>query len=166
MKNVPRRQFLSSAIVASSGLSLSSLLRGDPIGMPAGFQIYGVREQASKDLAGTLKQVASLGYKRVELCSFPGYANAGFGPLASLKPEHVRKTIEDAGMRSESCHFQFREYELATIEQSIAYAKGLKLNYMVMSSPREGARDPNVTMDQWKWNFDHLNKVGERVKAA
>jgi sugar phosphate isomerase/epimerase len=21
-------------------------------------------------------------------------------------------------------------------------------------------------MDQWKWNFDHMNKVGERVKSA
>jgi sugar phosphate isomerase/epimerase len=83
-----------------------------------------------------------------------------------MKPEDVRKMIEDAGMRSESCHFQFREYEPATIEQSIAYAKGLKLRYMIMSSPREGARDPNVSLAQWKWNFDHLNKVGERVKAA
>lgn len=166
MRNGSRREFLRSAAGAAACLSGSGSLKADPLGMPVGFQIYGVREEASNDLAGTLKRVAGLGYKRVELCSFPGYVNSGFGPLASLKPEDVRKTIEAAGMRSESCHFQFREYEPAMLDQSIAYAKGLKLKYMMMSSPREGARDPNVTMDQWKWNFDHMNKVGERVKAA
>lgn len=166
MQNIARRQFLSSAVIAGAALSLAGALKGNPLGMPVGFQIYGVREQASKDLPGTLKQVKDLGYTRVELCSFPGYANSGFGPLANMKPEDVRKIIEDAGMRSESCHFQFREYEAAMIDQSIAYATGLKLKYMIMSSSREGSRDPNVSIEQWKWNFDHMNKVGERVKAA
>ena len=59
-------------------------------------------------------------------------------------------------MRGESCHFQFREYEPAMIDQSIAYAKALGLKYMIMSSPKEGARNANVTMEQWKWNFDHM----------
>jgi sugar phosphate isomerase/epimerase len=83
-----------------------------------------------------------------------------------MKPEGVRKTIEDTGMPGESCHFQFREYEPAMIDQSIAYAKALGLKYMIMSSPREGARNANVTMDQWKWNFDHMNEVGKRIKSA
>lgn len=165
MRNASRREFLITGAGATGCFSLSGSLKADPLGMPVGFQIYGVREEASKDLTGTLKQVAALGYRRVELCSFPGYVNSGFGPLASMKPEDVRKAIEDAGMRGESCHFQFREYEPAVIDQSIAYAKGLKLKYMIMSSPREGTRNPNVTMDEWKWNFDHMNKVGEQVKA-
>ena len=158
MRNDSRREFLVSA---AGCLAVSNWLNAAPLGMPIGFQIYGVREEASKDLAGTLKQVAALGYKRVELCSFPGYANSGFGPLASMKPEDVRKTIEDTGMQGESCHFQFREYEPAMIDQSIAYAKALGLKYMIMSSPKEGARNANVTMDQWKWNFDHMNEVAD-----
>lgn len=166
MRNVSRRKFLVRAAGAAGCLPLSNWLKADPLGMPIGFQIYGVREEASKDLAGTLKQVTAFGYKRVELCSFPGYANSGFGPLASMKPEGVRKTIEDTGMPGESCHFQFREYEPAMIDQSIAYAKALGLKYMIMSSPREGARNANVTMDQWKWNFDHMNEVGKRIKSA
>jgi len=163
MRNDSRREFLVSA---AGYLAVSNWLKAAPLEMPIGFQIYGVREEASKDLAGTLKQVAAFGYKRVELCSFPGYANSGFGPLASMKPEDVRKTIEDTGMRGESCHFQFREYEPAMIDQSIAYAKALGLKYMIMSSPKEGARNANVTMDQWKWNFDHMNEVGKRIKSA
>ncbi len=161
-----RRDFLHLAATAAGCLALDTCVKADPLNMPAGFQIYGVREEASKDLEGTLKQVAAIGYKRVELCSFPGYANSGFGPLASMKPEEVRKKIEDAGMRSESCHFQFRQYEPAAIDESIAYAKGLGLKYMIMSAPKEGSREGNVTMEQWKWNFDNMNKVGERVKSA
>src|ERR1700760_3927842 len=162
-----RRTFLNHAAIASMGsFSLRGILHGAPLGMPMGFQIYGVREQASQNLAGTLKQVAALGYKRVELCSFPGYAKSGFGPLADMRPEDVRKTIEDADLQCESCHFQFREFDGAMIDQSVAYATGLRLKYMIMSAPKEGARDPNVTMDLWKWNFEHMNKVGARIKSA
>src|SRR4051812_17812642 len=106
-----RRRFISSLTAAAAGsLSMRRELKGDPLGMPMGFQIYGVREQASKNLEGTLKQVTSLGYKRVELCSLHGYVNSGFGRLADMKPEDVRKSIEEAGLQCESCHFQFREY--------------------------------------------------------
>ena len=161
-----RRQLLNNAFVAAGCFSLGRALRANPLGMPVGFQIYGVREQAGKDLPGTLRQVAAIGYTRVELCSFPGYAKSGFGPLADMKPEDVRKVVEAAGMRCESCHFQFPEYEPAKIGQSIAYAQGLGLKYMIMSGPREGASRPNVTMDDWKWNFDHMNKVGQQVKSA
>ncbi len=162
-----RRRFLNRATAAVAGsLSLRVASQGDPLGMPMGFQIYGVREQASKNLDSTLKQVTALGYKRVELCSFHGYANSGFGPLADMEPEQVHKEIEDAGLQCESCHFQFREFDPGMIDQSIAYATGLGLKYMIMSSPKEGARDPSVPMDLWKWNFDHMNKVGERIKTA
>jgi sugar phosphate isomerase/epimerase len=167
MQVATRRKFLGAGVATTGYLAWGgSWLKANPLGMPSGFQIYGVREQASKDLAGTLKQVAALGYERVELCSFPGYVNSGFGALANMQPSEVRKAIEDAGMRSESCHFQFRQYEDASIGESVAYAKGLNLKYMIMSSPREGAQNPKVTMDDWKWNFDHMNKVGEHVKAA
>jgi sugar phosphate isomerase/epimerase len=167
MQIATRRQFVGTGLAAAGCLAWrGSALKANPLGLPVGFQIYGVKEPASKDLVGTLKQVAALGYECVELCSFPGYVNSGFGALANMKAAEVRKAIEDAGMRGESCHFQFRQYESPAIDESIAYAKGLKLKYMIMSSPREGAQNPNVTMEDCKWNFDHMNKVGEHVKAA
>ena len=96
MRNLSKRQVFSSAVAAGS-LSLRGLLKANSLEMPLGFQIYGVREQASKDVAGALKQVATPGYKRVRLCSFPGYVTAGFGQLliACRKPDGVRKTVED-----------------------------------------------------------------------
>ena len=154
-------------IAATAGsLPLATVLKCDPLGLPAGFQLYGVREQASNDLSSALKQVATFGYKRVELCSFPGYAKSGFGPLAAMKPAEVRSVIGDTGLQCESCHFTFHEFDEPALSQSIDYAKGLGLKYMIMSGPKEGSRAENVTMDEWKWNFNHMNRVGERVKAA
>jgi sugar phosphate isomerase/epimerase len=166
MRISSRRRFIRYVVGATGSLPLSGVLKCDPLGLPMGFQLYGVREQASNDLSATLKQIAALGYKRVELCSFPGYAKSGFGPLAAMKPADIRKVIGDTGFQCESCHFTFPEFDEPALSQSISYAKELGLKYMIMSGSKEGSREPNVTMDQWKWNFDHMNKVGERVKAA
>ena len=49
-------------------------LRADPLGLPIGCQTYPVREALGKDFDGTLKQLAGIGYKSIEMCSPPGYA--------------------------------------------------------------------------------------------
>ena len=165
MSAISRRRFLATG-AAGTGYLAGLKLHADPLGMPMGFQLYGVREQASKDLDGTLKQVAAIGYKRVELCSFPAYANSGFGPLADMKPTDIRKAVEGAGLRGESCHFHFDQFEDARIQQTIDYAHGLGLRFMMLSSPRQGAQNANVGMDEWKFNFDFFNKAGAKVKKA
>ena len=88
-------------------------LRADPLGLPVGFQVYPVREMLAKDFAGTLTQIAGMGYRTVEMCSPPGYERAGFGPLMKMSGAEIRRTIEAAGLRCESCHFKFRELKEA-----------------------------------------------------
>jgi len=166
MAHVSRRGFLTAGGVSVGLWAAGSSLYADPLGMPMGFQLYGVREQASKDLVGTLRKVYAMGYTRVELCSFPAYAKSGFGPLADMKPVDIRKAIEDAGMRGESCHFHYDQFLDSTIQQTIDYAHGLGLRFMVISSPRQGAGRGDAGMDEWKWNFDLFNHAGRRVKEA
>jgi sugar phosphate isomerase/epimerase len=115
----------------------------------------------AKDFPGTLKAAAAIGYQAVELCSFKGYAKQGFGPLADMKPAEVRKIIKDAGMTAPSSHFNYPEFEDQAIDQSIEWAKGVGLKYMVLSMARRAK-----TMDEWKQNFDLMNKYGERVRKA
>ena len=38
-----------------------------------GYQVYSAREEASKDLLGTLKQLKALGYDGVEFAGFYGH---------------------------------------------------------------------------------------------
>src|SRR5215213_1547469 len=52
----------------------------------AALQLYTVRDLTAKDFAGTVKKVADIGYKFVEL--------AGYGNLANAKA--ARKAMDDA----------------------------------------------------------------------
>jgi sugar phosphate isomerase/epimerase len=118
-----------------------------------------VREEIAKDFPGKLKQATAIGYQSVELCSFKGYA--GFRPLADLKPADIRKIVQDVGMTAPSSHFQWREFDDATIDQSIEWSKGVGLQYMTMSMARHA-----TTMDDWKQIFELMNKYGERIEKA
>ncbi len=164
MQQVSRRQFVGSSLAAAGYvLARGFPVKADPLGFPMGFQIYGLREAAAKDFSGTLKQTAAIGYRAMELCSFHGYAKQGFGPLENMKPTDVRKVIGEAGLRCESCHFNAREWEDGVIDQSMEWAHGVGLKYMILSGAKQ---KPEMTMDDWKQNFDLMNKYGEQVKKA
>ena len=75
-----RRQLLAAAATAAA----VPRLYADPLGMPIGTQTYPMRDAIGKDFPSTLRQMAAMGYRTIEMCSPPGYSS-GFGPLASLK---------------------------------------------------------------------------------
>ena len=158
--SISRRRFLvgSIAAVAASGLRLSA----DPLGLPIGCQVYPVREALGKDFEGTLRELAGIGYRTIEMCSPPGYEKSGFGPLVSLKAGEMRKIIHGAGLNCESCHYQFRELK-ENLDDRIAFAKELGLKQMVLStfSLRQDA-----SMADWMQAAGELNKIGERVHNA
>ena len=155
-----RREVLAAAsAAATAGLRG---LRADPLGLPIGTQLYPVRDLIGKDFPGTLRQIAGMGYRTIEMCSPPGYVNAGFGPLANLKAGEMRKIIQDAGLRCESCHYNFSEVR-QHLDERIAFAKELGLSQMVVST----FGLPNTaTMDDWTRAAAELNKIGEQTRKA
>src|SRR5262249_35499828 len=134
MHAVSRREFLNrSALGAGAAALLSSAATASPLGLPIGCQTYPVRDAIGKDFPGTLSQLASMGYKNIEMCSPPGYEKSGFGTLAGKKGSELRKTINDAGLVCESCHFNFRELK-ENLDDRIAWAKDLGLKQMILAS--------------------------------
>ncbi len=157
MHELSRRQFL-----AASAAAAALPLHADPLGMPIGCQTYPVREALGKDFPGTLKELAAIGYKTIEMCSPPGYANAGYGSLVNMKAAEMKKIIAGAGLRCESCHYQFRELK-ENLDERIAFAKELGLKQMVVSTfsvPNNGG------MSDWVRAADDLNKIGEKTLKA
>ncbi len=69
-----------------------TLPNADP-NIPVALQMYSVREEAARDFTGTLKAVAAVGYKALEL--------AGFGDLTA--PE-LRKVLDGLGLSALSNH--------------------------------------------------------------
>ena len=64
-----RREFLALAAV-SAGRAAAK-----PLGLPIGIQPYTVRNELGKDLEGTLRQLAGMGYEAIEVSS-PFYGKA------------------------------------------------------------------------------------------
>jgi sugar phosphate isomerase/epimerase len=164
MAAISRRQFLSkSAMTVAAAAYLGQAappVRADPLGMPIGCQLYPVGKMIAQDLEGTLKQLATLGYRTIELCSPPSYQSSGFGPLAKMTAAQVRKTIEGAGLRCESCHYQFQELK-DKLDDRIAYAKEVGLKQMVLST---FGLPQDAKMADWTKAAGELNKIGERTK--
>lgn len=147
-------------LLATSGIAAAAL-HADPLGLPLGCQTYPVRDAIAKDFDGTLRELASIGYRGIEMCSPPGYAKSGFGSLAAVKPAELRKRIRDAGLVCDSCHFQMRELRDDTAA-TIAYAKQLGLKQMVLAS--FGLR--NARLADWARAAQDLNRAAEAIRKA
>src|SRR5215211_5717985 len=69
--------------------------------IPISLQLYTVRDLAAKDFAGTLREVARIGYKAVEL--------AGYGNLKTAK--EAKKALDDAGLTVSGAHARLEMLE-------------------------------------------------------
>lgn len=159
MPNLSRRRFLAASAL---GIAAASALDADPLKLPIGCQTYPVRDALGKDLNGTLRQIAGLGYKRVEMCSPLGYERSGYGPLNKMKASEIRAAIEGAGLGCESSHFQFTELK-NSLDDRIAWSKEMGLKQMVLSTfslPR------TASLGDWDRAADELNKVAENIHKA
>jgi sugar phosphate isomerase/epimerase len=162
MQTMSRRRFLSKSAMGftAAGYLSAGVLKANPLGLPIGFQIYSVREQAVKDFDGTLRELAAMGYRAIELCSFLGYDD--FSPLGKMKAPEVRQILKKVGLHCESCHYTPEELK-TSLEERINFAKDLGLKYMILSS-FDLKRD--ATLEDWKRAADDLNKVGEKTQKA
>ena len=133
-----------------------------PVKYPLGFQTWTVREELGKDFAGTLKKMAGLGYQSVEMCSPPGYAALGFGPLVNMKGKEMKQIINDAGLILESTHYGMSELR-DNLDERIAFASESGQKQMILSS--FGLQD-NATMSDWQKAAEELNTIGMKTHKA
>ncbi len=156
-----RRDFLKTG--AASLLCGSSLLHGrelyaQTLGVPLAIQLYSVREQLPADYTGTLKQIAALGYREVEAAGYFNHSAA-----------EVKQAMYDAGLSLVSSHHSSADLH-KQFDQILAFNKELGVRYIICSSPsRKDPSQGNVgafTLDDWRWNAENLNTLGEKVNAA
>ncbi len=168
MNNLSRRQFLGksafalgTAMIASHLPSLGNTSRiPGTLKLPAGFQVWTIKDQLIKDFAGTLKTMSAMGYKTVEMCSPPGYESSGFGPLMGLKAKEMRTIVEDAGLHLESTHYGMEELTNNLYER-IAFALESGQKQMIVSS---FGLPEKATMSDWMKAADKLNEIGKKMK--
>ncbi len=140
------------------GLSFSTIK--EPLSF--GFQTWTLREQLGEDLTGTLKMMADMGYKEVEFCSPFGYTGTPFEKFNDLSGAELRKTIEGAGLKCESSHYNINELR-DHLETRIEWSLEMGNTQMIASSfwlPKD------ASIDDYRRSCDELNEIGLRTKAA
>jgi len=158
MDPISRRRFLKHAAGAAIGgavVSAAPFLLGKTQRLPLGIQLYTVRDLMAKDLYGTLRDVAAAGFQEVEAAGYFGRTAAQF-----------KQAVEVQGLRCVSAHHSLADL-LAKQDELIQYGHELGIKYLICAAPR--AKDPSsktLTLDDWKWDFEQFNKIGEKTRAA
>jgi len=158
-----RREFLryASATVATAWASADPLRSvASPMGWPLGFQGYDVRFLIIKDWDNGWTTMRKMGYQSVDMVSFKGYGYEN-SPLASMSAKEIADKLDSVGMQRENCQFYYSELH-NDFDAKMEFSHTLGIKY-VISAP---SPDHMQTIDDWKWQADQLNSLGERVKKA
>jgi len=157
MMSTSRRTFLKAtgAAVAATAIGAHRAAAAS-LDMPAGLQLYSVRDLLPKDFDGTLHKVAAAGYNDVEAAGYYDRTAAQF-----------KQSMDQAGLRCISTHHPMSVLS-PRLDELIEYGHNLGLSYIVCPSPTR--RDPKakgeLNLDDWRWVAGELNRIGEKVKAA
>jgi sugar phosphate isomerase/epimerase len=150
-----RRNFLRGAAVGmtacAGGARWSSPLWANPYGLPVGLQLYTVREQLPKDVPGTLKKVAEIGYKEVEVYDLYGRTAKQFSQL-----------LKDNGLTAPSGHYETKHIK-ENWQKHIDDAKELGMKYMVNAILDRRER---TTFDEYKQLVGLFSKAAEETRKA
>ncbi|MSR10618.1 MAG: sugar phosphate isomerase/epimerase [Gammaproteobacteria bacterium] len=115
-----------------------------------GLQLYSLRNEMSRDFAGTLARVAELGFKEME---FAGYMRNS--------PGQVRSMLDANGLTSPAAHIQLQAIR-DNLAGEIEAAQTLGQKYIVVPSLPGNER----TLADYHRHAETLNRAGETCKAA
>ena len=123
-----------------------------------GLQIYSVRNQLKEDLNGTLKQIAKIGYKWIELADYNN------GKFYDKSPAEFKKMVNDLGMEIISSHtgVEIKGVDMSNAEKLADAHAELGLPYVIKPWLIEERR---VSADSYKKVAEELNKIGEVMKS-
>ena len=97
-RKMTRRRFLKDAVVGSAA---SFVPFQQPLAYKMGLQLFTIRAPMSKDAAGTLKRIASLGYEEVETYGFDPQGMGYYGMPARTFAQLLR----DNNLTTPSGHY-------------------------------------------------------------
>lgn len=116
-----------------------------------GLQMYTLRNLTDKDFAGTLREVAALGYEGVEF--------AGYGGMAA---DELRALLDELHLTAVGSHVGIERLESA-LQDEIAFLKTIGCQYAVVPWLSDSYR---ADADAWKRTFAKFDEFGRAFEAA
>lgn len=116
--------------------------------MKAALQLYSIKNETERDMIGSLKRVAEIGYEGVE---FAGYQN--------ISAIEMKKALDDYGIISIGSHIGFDRITNA-IDEELEYNIEIGSKYLILAYAQM------KTMDELLNIADALNKAAEKAKGT
>ncbi len=123
-----------------------------PKSLPAGLELYSVRDELAKDLMGTVRAVAKMGYEVVEF----------YSPYFAWTPDYardVRKLLDELSIKCQSTHNGRNALEGDGLKKSIELNQIIGSKTIVMASAGRVE-----TQDDWKKVAETLTAASEALK--
>jgi sugar phosphate isomerase/epimerase len=161
---ITRRTFLQQAgAFASAAVVVPLPQRRAPYKM--GLQLFTVRAALARDVEGTLKYIAGLGYEEVETYGFDPQAMGYYGLPAKAFAERLR----DHKLTTPSGHYDLNRFASTSVDDLTRYvdrciegAHALGQSYITWPLLDAGDR----TIEKFKMVAERLNTIGGQITKA
>jgi len=138
-----------------------------PLAQEPGIQLWTVQEELRGDTPGTLRKLYGMGFRKLELYTPPP------------SPKDYKKLLDDIGLSAVSMHVYLQSLRDDRMLE-VAHALGMKYLIVVFPTLRS-IKDKdisnlsvkeltplyeNITLDDYRWNAERFNEIGERLNRA
>jgi len=144
---ISRRTFLG-AMAAAPLVAAASASKSIPVGL----ELYSVRDDLKKDLTGTVRGVARMGYQCVEF----------YAPYYDWTTDYARKVraeLDELGIHCYSTHNGLNSFTPEGLSKAMDLNKTLGTRYIVLASPGE-----LKGLDDYKRVAETLNSADDTMK--
>lgn len=148
-KTYSRRSFLAFSAILPWALRVPGATR-----IPAGLELYSVRNALKQDLTGTVRAVAGMGYQCVEFY-------APYFDWTESQAKEMRRLLDDLGIHCYSTHNNSSYLGPDQISRARDLNLILGCKYVVMASSQ-----PIPGLDGWKAIADSLNFAAEHLEPS
>lgn len=151
-----RRSFLKAGLCAAYGAfgaaNVTAALADEKKKIPIALQVYSVREYASKDLRGTLKEIAKIGYKGVEFAGYYGH-----------DAKDVRKWLDEAGLEAISTHLGVPALLEGQFDKTAEFEKTLGNKRLIVASGLSASCATDAGNQMTAYLFNEIAYKAEKV---
>jgi len=133
---ITRRHFIKSSVACGIGMTLESTRSFAATAsstIPIGFQLYTVRGEFARDVPGTLKSLAGIGYKGVEFWGYGGTPNV----YQKYSAADLRKLLDENGLKCCGIHLELKALAPENLNRTIENSRILGNEYLNVAAAKE-----------------------------
>lgn len=113
-------------------------------------QLWSVREDCARDLEGTLKAIADMGYEGVEFAGYHGRT-----------ADELRRILDDLGLEVAGTHISIDMLIGNKLKETVEFNRILGNRYLIVPSLPENMRN---SRNAWLKTAELMNRIADEVK--